>query len=115
MEKSICLLLSVSMAFSLSLFTACVEEQFESSSNVAEHTLRLSVNEANAVKIKKTGSYEIPEKEAIEMMHQMFRNEIGTKSENDFEIKSCKKVSFPWRHQLCRGRAVKGLKQGIIS
>lgn len=109
------LLLCVNVTLCLCLFTACVEEQLESSSNMSEHTLCLSIGEANAVKIKKTGSYEIPENEAVEMMRQMYRDEIGTKSENDFEIKSCKKVSFPWRHQLCRGRAVKGLKQGIIS
>ncbi len=106
------LLLCVNVTLCLCLFTACVEEQLESSSNMSEHTLCLSIGEANAVKIKKTGSYEIPENEAVEMMRQMYRDEIGTKSGNDFVIKSCKKVSFPVAASTMRKQSDEGAETG---
>ena len=106
------LLLCVNVTLCLCLFTACVEEQLESSSNMSEHTLCLSIGEANAVKIKKTGSYEIPENEAVEMMRQMYRDEIGTKSGNDFVIKSCKKVSFPVAASTMQRQGGEGAETG---
>lgn len=55
----------------------------------------MSVDEANAIKIKKTGSFIIPESEAIEMVRQRYMKDALTKSGDNCIIKSCQKVPLP--------------------
>lgn len=80
------------------LFFSCSNEDIQenlSGKETKEITLKMSVDEANAIKIKKTGSFTIPESEAIEMVRQKYMKETLTKSGNNSIIKSCKKVSLP--------------------
>lgn len=77
---------------------SCSNEDIQenlSGKEAKEITLKMSVDEANAIKIKKTGSFTIPESEAIEMVRQRYMKDALTKSGNNSIIKSCKKVSLP--------------------
>lgn len=80
------------------LFFSCSNEDIQenlSGKEAKEITLKMSVDEANAIKIKKTGSSTIPESEAIEMVRQRYMKDVLTKSGDNCIIKSCKKVSLP--------------------
>ena len=82
----------------LCLSFSCSNEDIQenlSGKEAKEITLKMSVDEANAIKIKKTGSFTIPESEAIEMVRQRYMKDALTKSGNNSIIKSCKKVSLP--------------------
>lgn len=81
-----------------SLFFSCTNEDLQeniSGKETKEITLKMSVDEANAIKIKKTGSFIIPESEAIEMVRQRYMKDALTKSGDNCIIKSCQKVPLP--------------------
>lgn len=82
-------------AFFLCGSSSCSNELQEITDNdVKTATVTLSVDEGNALKIKKTGSYETLESEAINMVRQTYMNEALTKTGRNFIIKSCKKTSL---------------------
>ncbi len=86
------------MLLFLCLSFSCSNENMQenlSGKEANKITLKMSVDEANAIKIKKTGSFVIPESEAIEMVRQRYMKGALTKSGDNYIIKSCKKVSLP--------------------
>lgn len=90
--------ISIFMLLFLCLSFSCSNEDMQenlSGKEANEITLKMSVDEANAIKIKKTGSFAIPESEAIEMVRQRYMKGALTKSGDNYIIKSCKKVSLP--------------------
>lgn len=90
LKKIINLSLMTMLLFSYS----CASDEYieNAPTNDKEKTLtvKMSVNEANAVKIKKLGSSEISEKEAIALVRDRFMNK-----NKSFVVNSCKKVSLP--------------------
>lgn len=84
----------IPLVFTFCVLVSCNDEELQDKNpdNIKTVTFELSVDEGNALKIKKTGNYEIPESEAINMVRQMYMNDILTKAGKNYIIKSCKKA-----------------------
>jgi hypothetical protein len=105
--KNLCSSILLLSAFFIYSCSNELEDNLSSKEN-KEFTLKLSVDEANALKIKKTGSYVISEEDAIEMVFKGFANEAQSRSKSSFVVKSCKKIDFPSTNKIEKDKKPEG-------
>lgn len=105
--KNLCSSILLLSAFFIYSCSNELEDNLSSKEN-KEFTLKLSVDEANALKIKKTGSYVISEEDAIEMILKGFTKEAQSRSKSSFVVKSCKKIDFPSTNKIEKDKKPEG-------